>query len=88
MVEDRLRIWEALFLRALELIDSVSYAGITLDDWSFGGGTVLMRRHHHRRSTDTGEALMNASRWSGKLLDEWGFDNPSADCKTYFFGSK
>ena len=52
MVEDRLRIWEALFLRALELIDSVSYAGITLEDWSFGGGTVLMRRHHHRLSKD------------------------------------
>jgi len=52
MVEDRLRIWEALFLRALELIDSVSYAGITLEGWSFGGGTVLMRRHHHRLSKD------------------------------------
>ena len=52
MAEDRLRIWETLFQRALELIDSVSYAGITLDDWSFGGGTVLMRRHHHRFSKD------------------------------------
>ena len=52
MAEDRLRIWETLFQRALELIDSVSYAGITLEDWSFGGGTVLMRRHHHRFSKD------------------------------------
>lgn len=52
MVEDRLRIWEALFLRALDVIDSVSYAGITLENWSFGGGTVLMRRHHHRLSKD------------------------------------
>jgi len=52
MAEDRLSIWETLFLRALELIDSVSYAGITLEDWSFGGGTVLMRRHHHRLSKD------------------------------------
>lgn len=52
MVEDRLRSWETLFLRALELIDSVSYAGITLEDWSFGGGTVLMRKHHHRLSKD------------------------------------
>ncbi len=52
MAEDRLRIWETLFERALELIDSVSYAGITLEDWSLGGGTVLMRRHHHRFSKD------------------------------------
>ncbi|MBI3917526.1 MAG: nucleotidyl transferase AbiEii/AbiGii toxin family protein [Betaproteobacteria bacterium] len=52
MAAGRLRIWEALFLRALELIESVSYAGITLEDWSFGGGTVLMRRHHHRLSKD------------------------------------
>ena len=52
MAEDRLKIWETLFQRALELIDSVSYAGITLEDWSFGGGTVLMRRHHHRFSKD------------------------------------
>jgi predicted nucleotidyltransferase component of viral defense system len=52
MAEDRLRAWETLFQHALELIDSVSYAGITLEDWSFGGGTVLMRRHHHRFSKD------------------------------------
>jgi hypothetical protein len=32
MAEDRLKIWETLFQRALELIDSVSYAGITLDE--------------------------------------------------------
>jgi len=44
--------WEILFQRALELIDSVSVAGITLNDWSFGGGTVLMRRHRHRMSKD------------------------------------
>lgn len=50
--DDRLKIWETLFQRALELIDSVSYAGITLEGWSFGGGTVLMRRHHHRFSKD------------------------------------
>lgn len=52
MAEDRLKIWEALFQRALILIDSVLDAGITLSDWSFGGGTVLMRRHHHRLSKD------------------------------------
>lgn len=52
MVEDRLRIWEVLFQRALVLIDSVAKAGITLSDWSFGGGTVLMRRYRHRFSKD------------------------------------
>src|SRR5262245_1659329 len=52
MAEDRLRTWETLFRRALTLIDSVSYGGITLEDWSFGGGTVLMRRYHHRFSKD------------------------------------
>lgn len=52
MAEDRLRIWETLFQRALELIDSARESGAPLDDWSFGGGTVLMRRHHHRLSKD------------------------------------
>lgn len=52
MSEDRLTAWETLFQRALDLIDSVSEAGIVLQDWSFGGGTVLMRRHHHRFSKD------------------------------------
>ena len=52
MVQDRLKIWETLFRRALELIDSVSHAGISLQDWSVGGGTMLMRRHHHRFSKD------------------------------------
>lgn len=45
-------IWETLFQRALTLIDSISAAGVTLSDWSFGGGTVLMRRHRHRISKD------------------------------------
>lgn len=52
MAEDRLRIWEALFQRALELIDAARESGAPLDDWSFGGGTALMRRHHHRFSKD------------------------------------
>lgn len=52
MAEDRLKLWETLFQRALELIDSVRESGVPLDDWSFGGGTVLMRRHHHRFSKD------------------------------------
>lgn len=45
-------MWETLFQRALVLIDSVGRAGITLSDWSFGGGTVLMRRYGHRLSKD------------------------------------
>jgi len=52
LAEDRLRIWEALFQRALELIDAARESGAPLDDWSFGGGTALMRRHHHRFSKD------------------------------------
>jgi len=52
VAEDRLRIWETLFQRALLLIDSTSASGKTLADWSFGGGTVLMRRYHHRFSKD------------------------------------
>jgi predicted nucleotidyltransferase component of viral defense system len=52
MDEERLRIWETLFQRALTIIDSVARSGHALADWSFGGGTVLMRRHHHRFSKD------------------------------------
>jgi predicted nucleotidyltransferase component of viral defense system len=52
VAEDRLKIWETLFQRALVLIDSVGKAGITLSDWTFGGGTVLMRRYRHRFSKD------------------------------------
>jgi len=52
MADERLKIWETLFKRALDLIDSTAKAGITLDDWSFGGGTVLMRRYRHRFSKD------------------------------------
>ena len=52
MAEDRLKIWETLFQRALVLIDSTSASGKALTGWSFGGGTVLMRRYHHRFSRD------------------------------------
>jgi Nucleotidyl transferase AbiEii toxin, Type IV TA system len=52
MAEDRLRLWEVLFARALEIIDSVGAAGVAREDWSFGGGTVLMLRHRHRISKD------------------------------------
>jgi len=52
MDEERLKIWETLFQRALTIIESVARSGHALEDWSFGGGTVLMRRHHHRFSKD------------------------------------
>jgi len=52
VADDRLKIWESLFQRALELIDSTSAAGVKMRNWSFGGGTVLMRRHRHRFSKD------------------------------------
>ena len=52
MDEERLKIWETLFQRALTIIDSVARSGHALEDWSFGGGTALMRRHHHRFSKD------------------------------------
>lgn len=52
MADERLRAWETLFQRTLELIDSVADSRTVLKDWSFGGGTVLMRRHRHRYSKD------------------------------------
>ena len=52
MAEDRLKLWETLFRRALLLIDSAMASGAALRHWSFGGGTVLMRRHRHRLSKD------------------------------------
>ena len=52
MADDRLKTWETLFQRALVLIDSVGKTGITLSDWTFGGGTVLMLRYRHRFSKD------------------------------------
>lgn len=52
MSEERSRVWETLFQRALSLIDSAIANGATLNHWSFGGGTVLMRRHNHRFSKD------------------------------------
>jgi predicted nucleotidyltransferase component of viral defense system len=52
MAEDRLKIWETLFRRALALIESARKSGTELSGWSFGGGTVLMRRFRHRFSKD------------------------------------
>jgi Nucleotidyl transferase AbiEii toxin, Type IV TA system len=52
MAQDRLKIWEALFQRALTLIDSVARLGARFEPWSFGGATVLMRKYRHRFSKD------------------------------------
>jgi predicted nucleotidyltransferase component of viral defense system len=52
LAEARLKAWETLFRRALEIIDSARASGTRFDDWSFGGGTVLMRRFRHRVSKD------------------------------------
>lgn len=52
MAQDRLKIWETLFQRALVLIESARKSGAEPTGWSFGGGTVLMRRHRHRFSKD------------------------------------
>jgi Nucleotidyl transferase AbiEii toxin, Type IV TA system len=52
LADARLTVWETLFRRTLELIDSVADAGITIEHWTFGGGTVLMRRYQHRLSKD------------------------------------
>lgn len=50
--DERLKIWEGLFKRALVLIDHARERGLPVDEWTFGGGTVLMRRHRHRLSKD------------------------------------
>lgn len=50
MAEERLKIWQTLFARAMQLIDAVP--SIKDDQWTFGGGTVLMLKHGHRFSKD------------------------------------
>lgn len=45
--------WEALFPRALVLIDEIRTRGGVADPfWTLGGGTVLMFRYRHRISKD------------------------------------
>ena len=78
MADDRLKSWEALFQRALTLIDSVSATGVVLDDWTFGGGTVLMRRHHHRFSKDI-DIFVTDPQWLGHLTPRL---NPAAEALT------
>jgi hypothetical protein len=52
LAEDRLKIWETLFEKALQVIDSADATVFRPENWSFGGGTVLMRRYRHRLSKD------------------------------------
>ena len=52
MADRRLDLWQTLFGRAVEIIDSCAKAGIPAPVWSLGGGTVLMRRYRHRYSKD------------------------------------
>lgn len=51
MIDDRMKLWESLFSRALAILDHACKAGMP-GDWSFGGGTVLMLKHRHRFSKD------------------------------------
>ena len=67
MVEDeRLRIWEILFQRALLLMDDARAQGLPVDTWTFGGGTVLMRSHRHRLSKDV-DIFINDPQFIGYL---------------------
>ncbi|TMG81556.1 MAG: nucleotidyl transferase AbiEii/AbiGii toxin family protein, partial [Betaproteobacteria bacterium] len=66
MDQERLKIWEILFQRALVLIDSAQDLGPALTTWSFGGGTVLMRRHGHRFSKDI-DIFVPDPQWLGYL---------------------
>jgi Nucleotidyl transferase AbiEii toxin, Type IV TA system len=65
-VDERLKIWEVLFQRALMLIDDARAAGLPVEEWTFGGGTVLMRRHHHRLSKDV-DIFVNDPQFIGYL---------------------
>ena len=44
--------WQALFQKAIKLIDNIHEYGIKDPHWTFGGGTVLMLRYQHRLSKD------------------------------------
>jgi len=52
VAQDRLKIWETLFQKALQVIDSADATVFRPETWTFGGGTVLMRRYRHRLSKD------------------------------------
>jgi len=77
-VDERLKVWEILFQRALILIDDARAAGLPVEDWTFGGGTVLMRRHRHRLSQDV-EIFINDPQFIGYLTPRL---NPTAEALT------
>ena len=52
MAEEHLSAWEALFARALLILNSAADGGANVGEWSFGGGTALMLRFSHRVSRD------------------------------------
>jgi hypothetical protein len=39
MIDELMKLWESLFVRALAILDQACRAGMPCD-WSFGGGTV------------------------------------------------
>ena len=41
--------WKELLRKAIEILEC---AGISFEDWSFGGGTALMLYYRHRESKD------------------------------------
>lgn len=49
--------WLKLFEKALDIIEK---AGITSDEWSFGGGSALTVYYHHRESFDVDIFLNDA----------------------------
>ncbi len=77
-MDERLKVWEILFQRALILIDDARAAGLPVEDWTFGGGTVLMRRHRHRLSQDV-DIFINDPQFIGYLTPRL---NPTAEALT------
>lgn len=92
MTDDRLKIWQTLFGRAMYVLDAAIKAGVPDDDWSFGGGTVLMLKHMHRFSRDidifvTDPQFLGA--FSPRLNDRAednsrGYDEQSRYVKIYY----
>ena len=45
-------VWQALFAKAMRMLDDLEQRAGTSVHWTFGGGTVLMLKYHHRLSKD------------------------------------
>ena len=74
-VDERLKIWEIPFQRALILIDEARAAGLPVEEWTSGGCTVLMQRHRHRLSSDV-DIFINDPQFIGYLTP----DDPKFNC--------